>query len=31
VRVTVMTLRRKLDGNPIETVQGAGYRLREDA
>jgi DNA-binding response OmpR family regulator len=30
VRVTVMTLRRKLDGNPIETVQGAGYRLRED-
>ncbi len=31
VRVTVMTLRRKLAGNPIETVQGAGYRLREDA
>jgi len=31
VRVTVMTLRRKLTGNPIETVQGAGYRLREDA
>ena len=31
VRVTVMTLRRKLDGNPIETVQGVGYRLREDA
>ena len=31
VRVTVMTLRRKLDGNPIETVQGAGYRLRDDA
>ena len=31
VRVTVMTLRRKLSGNPIETVQGAGYRLREDA
>lgn len=30
VRVTVMTLRRKLSGNPIETVQGAGYRLRED-
>jgi DNA-binding response OmpR family regulator len=27
----VMTLRRKLAGNPIETVQGAGYRLREDA
>jgi DNA-binding response OmpR family regulator len=31
VRVTVMTLRRKLAGNPIETVQGVGYRLREDA
>jgi DNA-binding response OmpR family regulator len=31
VRVTVMTLRRKLEGNPIETVPGAGYRLREDA
>jgi DNA-binding response OmpR family regulator len=31
VRVTVMTLRRKLAGSPIETVQGAGYRLREDA
>ena len=30
VRVTVMTLRRKLGGNPIETVQGAGYRLRDD-
>jgi DNA-binding response OmpR family regulator len=30
VRVTVMTLRRKLDGRPIETVQGVGYRLRED-
>ena len=30
VRVTVMTLRRKLTGNPIETVQGAGYRP-EDA
>jgi DNA-binding response OmpR family regulator len=30
VRVTVMTLRRKLAGNPIETVQGAGYRLKED-
>ena len=29
VRVTVMTLRRKLSGSPIETVQGAGYRLRE--
>ena len=28
VRVTVMTLRRKLAGNPIETVQGAGYRLQ---
>ena len=28
VRVTVMTLRRKLDGNPIETVPGAGYRLQ---
>ena len=31
VRVTVMTLRRKLAGDPIETVQGVGYRLREDA
>ncbi|HUH14488.1 MAG TPA: response regulator transcription factor [Gaiellaceae bacterium] len=31
VRVTVMTLRRKLAGSPIETVPGAGYRLREDA
>jgi len=30
VRVTVMTLRRKLSGSPIETVHGAGYRLRED-
>jgi DNA-binding response OmpR family regulator len=30
VRVTVMTLRRKLDGRPIETVHGVGYRLRED-
>jgi DNA-binding response OmpR family regulator len=35
VRVTVMTLRRKLaaagDGTqPIETVIGAGYRLRDD-
>ena len=35
VRVTVMTLRRKLVAaggeQPIETVPGAGYRLREDA
>jgi len=35
VRVTVMTLRRKLVGGderqPIETVVGRGYRLREDA
>jgi DNA-binding response OmpR family regulator len=31
VRVTVMTLRRKLVGRPIETVPGAGYRLRENA
>jgi DNA-binding response OmpR family regulator len=31
VRVTVMTLRRKLAGRPIETVHGVGYRLREDA
>jgi len=31
VRVTVMTLRRKLAGEPIETVHGIGYRLREDA
>ena len=34
VRVTVMTLRRKLaeagDGQPIETVVGRGYRLREE-
>ena len=34
VRVTVMTLRRKLeaegDEQPIETVVGSGYRLRED-
>ena len=30
VRVTVMTLRRKLSGSPIETVHGAGYRLRDD-
>jgi DNA-binding response OmpR family regulator len=33
VRVTVMTLRRKLadtgDSQPIETVVGRGYRLRE--
>jgi DNA-binding response OmpR family regulator len=35
VRVTVMTLRRKLDepgqAQPIETVVGSGYRLRGDA
>jgi DNA-binding response OmpR family regulator len=35
VRVTVMTLRRKLDdpgrAQPIETVIGSGYRLRSDA
>jgi DNA-binding response OmpR family regulator len=35
VRVTVMTLRRKLDepgrSQPIETVIGSGYRLRSDA
>ena len=31
VRVTVMTLRRKLEGRPVETVHGVGYRLREDA
>ncbi|HZD72069.1 MAG TPA: response regulator transcription factor [Actinomycetes bacterium] len=35
VRVTVMTLRRKLaeagGGQPIETVVGRGYRLREGA
>jgi len=35
VRVTVMTLRRKLDepghAQPIETVVGSGYRLRSDA
>jgi DNA-binding response OmpR family regulator len=34
VRVTVMTLRRKLadagGGQPIETVVGRGYRLREE-
>jgi len=34
VRVTVMTLRRKLEAagetQPIETVVGSGYRLRED-
>jgi DNA-binding response OmpR family regulator len=34
VRVTVMTLRRKLadagKGQPIETVVGRGYRLREE-
>jgi DNA-binding response OmpR family regulator len=34
VRVTVMTLRRKLadvgEGQPIETVVGRGYRLREE-
>ncbi|MGH2751909.1 MAG: response regulator transcription factor [Actinomycetota bacterium] len=34
VRVTVMTLRRKLETaggeQPIETVVGSGYRLRED-
>jgi DNA-binding response OmpR family regulator len=34
VRVTVMKLRRKLgvagDGQPIETVAGAGYRLRTE-
>jgi DNA-binding response OmpR family regulator len=30
VRVTVMTLRRKLGGEPIETVHGVGYRLREE-
>jgi DNA-binding response OmpR family regulator len=33
VRVTIMTLRRKLasrgDGQPIETVVGRGYRLRQ--
>jgi DNA-binding response OmpR family regulator len=34
VRVTVMNLRRKLDvlgPQPIETIAGRGYRLREDA
>ena len=35
VRVTVMTLRRKLDepghAQPIETLVGSGYRLRSDA
>lgn len=33
VRVTIMTLRRKLGKGepPIETVTGSGYRLREDA
>jgi DNA-binding response OmpR family regulator len=34
VRVTVMTLRRKLEPlgpQPIETIAGRGYRLREDA
>jgi DNA-binding response OmpR family regulator len=35
VRVTVMTLRRKLaeagEGQPIETVVGRGYRLRAEA
>jgi len=35
VRVTIMTLRRKLVATggpqPIETVVGRGYRLREDA
>ena len=34
VRVTVMTLRRKLAGaggeQPIETVTGVGYRLRAE-
>jgi DNA-binding response OmpR family regulator len=34
VRVTVMTLRRKLEAGggeqPIETVVGSGYRLKED-
>jgi DNA-binding response OmpR family regulator len=31
VKVTVMNLRRKLgDGQPIETVRGAGYRLAEE-
>jgi DNA-binding response OmpR family regulator len=34
VRVTVMTLRRKLadagEGQPVETVVGRGYRLREE-
>lgn len=32
VKVTVMNLRRKLgDGQPIETVRGAGYRLADGA
>ena len=34
VRVTVMNLRRKLEPlgpQPIETIAGRGYRLREDA
>ena len=35
VRVTIMTLRKKLldgeEAQPIETVVGRGYRLREDA
>jgi DNA-binding response OmpR family regulator len=34
VRVTVGNLRRKLAGSgpqPIETIAGRGYRLREDA
>jgi DNA-binding response OmpR family regulator len=30
VKVTLMNLRRKLgDGRPIETIRGAGYRLRD--
>jgi DNA-binding response OmpR family regulator len=32
VKVTVMNLRRKLgDGQPIETIRGAGYRLADGA
>lgn len=34
VRVTIATLRRKLaacGSQPIETIPGRGYRLREDA